>query len=297
MITADYCNTYMIRAGSQIVSGTQDVLWHTLIIAGLKSTCAVTWQGELDELEREEFFRLKKVQAKKKRDAQDKDAAVIEVRLLLVCTLGLPPCHVSMPQSLERSAHHGAGLPSKSVYKSHLTFFPSKQAMVSILVKPCLAFPSEQLVLCPSCKVLCCWVCIAHLAQRTHTHGAIPELLCRGKPCFHVPADMLGCIWHGKMCLKPCYCLQSNLKAASSLSDASNNVLKTDDQDEDIVFWFVITKNFVGVTSLYVWLLICMLYAIMAVCNMVVQHMWHCMCQQSNNAADSLLPLVISWHF
>jgi hypothetical protein len=26
-------------------------------------------QGELDELEREEFFRLKKVQAKKKRDA------------------------------------------------------------------------------------------------------------------------------------------------------------------------------------------------------------------------------------
>ena len=37
-------------------------------------------QGELDELEREEFFRLKKVQAKKKRDAADKDSAVIEVR-------------------------------------------------------------------------------------------------------------------------------------------------------------------------------------------------------------------------
>ena len=27
-------------------------------------------QGELDELEREEFFRLKKVQAKKKRDTE-----------------------------------------------------------------------------------------------------------------------------------------------------------------------------------------------------------------------------------
>ena len=34
----------------------------------------------MDELEREEFFRLKKVQAKKKRDAADKDSAVIEVR-------------------------------------------------------------------------------------------------------------------------------------------------------------------------------------------------------------------------
>ena len=36
-------------------------------------------QGELDELEREEFFRLKKVQAKKKRDAADKDQAVLQV--------------------------------------------------------------------------------------------------------------------------------------------------------------------------------------------------------------------------
>ena len=33
-------------------------------------------QGELDELEREEFFRLKKVQAKKKRDAAITDALV-----------------------------------------------------------------------------------------------------------------------------------------------------------------------------------------------------------------------------
>jgi len=32
-------------------------------------------KGELDELEREEFFRLKKVQAKKKRDMEAKDAA------------------------------------------------------------------------------------------------------------------------------------------------------------------------------------------------------------------------------
>lgn len=31
-------------------------------------------QGELDELEREEFFRLKKVQAKKKRDMEAKEA-------------------------------------------------------------------------------------------------------------------------------------------------------------------------------------------------------------------------------
>lgn len=34
-------------------------------------------QGELDELEREEFFRLKKVQAKKKRDAELKDLAKV----------------------------------------------------------------------------------------------------------------------------------------------------------------------------------------------------------------------------
>ena len=33
-------------------------------------------KGELDELEREEFFRLKKVQAKKKRDAQKVSRAV-----------------------------------------------------------------------------------------------------------------------------------------------------------------------------------------------------------------------------
>lgn len=37
-------------------------------------------QGELDELEREEFFRLKKVQAKKKRDAAEKDQAAAQVR-------------------------------------------------------------------------------------------------------------------------------------------------------------------------------------------------------------------------
>ena len=44
----------------------------------------VDQQGELDELEREEFFRLKKVQAKKKRDAADKDAAVIQVSHILI---------------------------------------------------------------------------------------------------------------------------------------------------------------------------------------------------------------------
>ncbi|DBA86446.1 hypothetical protein WJX79_009650 [Trebouxia sp. C0005] len=44
-------------------------------------------KGELDELEREEFFRLKKVQAKKKRDAADKDAAVIEDNLKAASSL------------------------------------------------------------------------------------------------------------------------------------------------------------------------------------------------------------------
>ena len=39
-------------------------------------TACLPEQGELDELEREEFFRLKKVQAKKKRDASLNDAAV-----------------------------------------------------------------------------------------------------------------------------------------------------------------------------------------------------------------------------
>lgn len=48
------------------------------------STCL---QGELDELEREEFFRLKKVQAKKKRDAADKDQAVLQVWHQTCCNL------------------------------------------------------------------------------------------------------------------------------------------------------------------------------------------------------------------
>ena len=56
---------------------------HDITITNLVS------QGELDELEREEFFRLKKVQAKKKRDAADKDSAVIEV---IQPVLLLPRC-------------------------------------------------------------------------------------------------------------------------------------------------------------------------------------------------------------
>jgi V-type H+-transporting ATPase subunit D len=36
-------------------------------------------KGELDELEREEFFRLKKVQAKKKKDMENAEATVREV--------------------------------------------------------------------------------------------------------------------------------------------------------------------------------------------------------------------------
>ena len=43
------------------------------------------WQGELDELEREEFFRLKKVQAKKKRDAAITDALVSLPFMRLCC--------------------------------------------------------------------------------------------------------------------------------------------------------------------------------------------------------------------
>lgn len=37
-------------------------------------------------------------------------------------------------------------------------------------------------------------------------------------------------------CLMLCSCVQNNAKAASSLNSTSNNVLKTDDQDEDILF-------------------------------------------------------------
>ncbi len=47
------------------------------------------FQGELDELEREEFFRLKKVQAKKKRDSALQDAEVLHCTMRLI--LKLPP--------------------------------------------------------------------------------------------------------------------------------------------------------------------------------------------------------------
>ncbi len=66
----------------------------------------VVQQGELDELEREEFFRLKKVQTKKKRDAADKDAAVIEVSRKLafigscMCTASL---HCPRPHKVPTS--------------------------------------------------------------------------------------------------------------------------------------------------------------------------------------------------
>lgn len=43
----------------------------------IPSACFPSWQGELDELEREEFFRLKKVQGNKKKNA---DAAVVRRR-------------------------------------------------------------------------------------------------------------------------------------------------------------------------------------------------------------------------
>ena len=48
--------------------------------------CGAPAQGELDELEREEFFRLKKVQNKKKRDDQVRQKAVLaKVRVLPYC--------------------------------------------------------------------------------------------------------------------------------------------------------------------------------------------------------------------
>ena len=42
--------------------------------------CLLAVQGEMDELEREEFFRLKKVQAKKKVQQALRDKAALEVR-------------------------------------------------------------------------------------------------------------------------------------------------------------------------------------------------------------------------
>lgn len=45
--------------------------------------CALYLQGELDELEREEFFRLKKVQKKKKKDEEMRaESKAAQVRIL-----------------------------------------------------------------------------------------------------------------------------------------------------------------------------------------------------------------------
>lgn len=77
-------------------------------------------QGELDELEREEFFRLKKVQAKKKRDAAEKDQAVIQVRYrkfsLELLKLDVMLCHLiftelgSVPSMRQSIVGHAASL-------------------------------------------------------------------------------------------------------------------------------------------------------------------------------------------
>jgi len=60
-----------------------------------------TAQGELDELEREEFFRLKKVQNKKKRDDGARAKAATDKVTLCIQTLPLPP----LPQDISTSFH------------------------------------------------------------------------------------------------------------------------------------------------------------------------------------------------
>ena len=52
----------------------------TVSMQSCADTCLFAVQGEMDELEREEFFRLKKVQAKKKVQQALRDKATLEVR-------------------------------------------------------------------------------------------------------------------------------------------------------------------------------------------------------------------------
>jgi len=175
----------------------------------------VVQQGELDELEREEFFRLKKVQAKKKRDAADKDAAVIEVSRKLVvigswmCTASL---HCPRPDKVPTS-----GLAAYAL-------FAQDNAAVNRFY-------------------------IRHAVLRTDND-------CKGRPALHLISYFelreVLLTWYvycvsaaeaaTKQGVKYWHLLQDNVKAASSLSDVSSNVLKTDDQDEDIVFWQLVCR-------------------------------------------------------
>ena len=59
---------------SSLTQGTTGEDVSGLVVFPPPQTLSRGMQGELDELEREEFFRLKKVQAKKKRDMDAKEA-------------------------------------------------------------------------------------------------------------------------------------------------------------------------------------------------------------------------------
>ena len=67
--------TYDCKCARIRISPTQQFL-------GNQNTCTTCIQGELDELEREEFFRLKKVQDKKERDLERKRAEKEELARL-----------------------------------------------------------------------------------------------------------------------------------------------------------------------------------------------------------------------
>ncbi len=79
---------------------------------------------------------------------------------------------------------------------------------------------------------------------------------CKGRPALHLISYFelreVLLTWYvycvsaaeaaTKQGVKYWHLLQDNVKAASSLSDVSSNVLKTDDQDEDIVFWQLVCR-------------------------------------------------------
>lgn len=101
-----------------------------MISAAAEPACSE--QGELDELEREEFFRLKKVQGKKQRDAEanvDQDA--VRSRSLLVSNmlqnLFGRPIQPELPELLGRQQ-----VPSSSVTAHHVSAGQASLPYISI---------------------------------------------------------------------------------------------------------------------------------------------------------------------